>query len=131
MIHFFFPVPIPPLVVLWVFHYTCNIIRDVKLWFSKCGRKVNLFCDNQVILTYWLRNRIRKLAFLKYSFFLKCTGTVNLKKFSSNTIFTWYTFGKFYIVKFNCFSGRPNKVQEMFWNIFDWSLCWWYWKYHW
>ena len=131
MIHFFFPVPIPPLVVLWVFHYTCNIIRDVKLWFSKCGRKVNLFCDNQVILTYWLRNRIRKLAFLKYSFFLKCTGTVSLKKFSSNTIFTWYTFGKFYIVKFNCFSGRPNKVQEMFWNIFDWSLCWWYWKYHW
>ena len=131
MIHFFFPVPIPPLVVLWVFHYTCNIIRDVKLWFSKCGRKVNLFCDNQVLITYWLKNRIRKLTFLKYSFFWKCIGTVNLKKFSSNTIFTWYTFGKFYIVKFNYFSGRPNKVQEMFWNIFDWSLCWWYWKYRW
>ena len=36
--------------------------------------------------------------------------------------------GKFYIVKFNYFSGRPNKMEERFWNIFDWPLCWWYWK---
>ena len=27
--------------------------------------------------------------------------TVNLNKFSSNTIFRGYTFGKFYIVKYN------------------------------
>ena len=49
---------------------------------------------------------------------------------SSNTIFGCHTFGKvyFYNVKFNNFSGRPCKVKEMFWNIFDWSLCWWYWK---
>ena len=37
----------------------------------------------------------------------------------------WYTFGKFYIAKFNYFSGRPYKVKEMFWNIFYWPLCWW------
>ena len=32
----------------------------------------------------------------------------DLKKLSSNNIFRWYTFGKFWIVKFNYFSGRPS-----------------------
>ena len=32
----------------------------------------------------------------------------DLKKFSSNNIFRWYTFGKFYIVKFNYF-----KVEDL------------------
>ena len=27
-------------------------------------------------------------------------------------------------IKLNYFSGRPNKAKEMFWNIFDWPLCW-------
>ena len=130
-IPFFFPIPIPPLVVRRVFHYTCNIIRDAKLWFSKCGWKVNLFCDNQVKITYSLKNRIRKFTFLRYSFFWKRTDTLNLMKISSKTIFTWYTFGKFYIAKFSYFSGRPNKVKEILWNIFDWPLCLWYWKYRW
>ena len=34
-----------------------------------------------------------------------------LKKFSSNTIFRWYTFGKFYFAKSNYFSGRQKKVK--------------------
>ena len=29
-------------------------------------------------------------------------------------IFSWYTSGKFYIVKFNYLSGRPNKVKKSF-----------------
>ena len=48
--------------------------------------------------------------FLKYSFFGECTVTVNVKKFSSNTIFRWYAFGKFYIFKFNYFSGRCFEI---------------------
>ena len=27
-------------------------------------------------------------------------------------------------IKLNYFRGRPNKAKEMFWNIFDWPLCW-------
>ena len=71
----------------------------------------------------------KKITFLKYSFFFfKLASTVSLKKFSSNTILRSCTFGEFYIVKFNYFSGRPNEVKERFWYIFDWLLCWWYWK---
>ena len=33
--------------------------------------KVNLFCDKHVFITYWLKKRIRKFTFLKYSFFWK------------------------------------------------------------
>ena len=63
-------------------------------------------------------------------FFWKCRFffTATLKNFSSNTIFRWYTFGKFYIVKLNYFSGRPNKGRERFWNLSNWPLCWWYWQ---
>ena len=70
-----------------------------------------------------LKKRIRKFTFLKYSIFGKRTFTVNLKNFSSNINFRWYTFGKFYIVKFNYFSGEPNKGKERFWNIFDWHYA--------
>ena len=66
--------------------------------------------------------RIRKFTLLKYSLLKMYCWTFNLKKFSLNTIFRWYTFGTFCIVKFNYFSGRPNKVKEKFWNIFDWTL---------
>ena len=68
----------------------------------------------------------KKIHVFKYSFFFKLTGTVSLKKFSSNTILRSCTFGKFYIVKFNHFSRRPDEVKERFWNIFDGPLCWWY-----
>ena len=94
--------------------------------FKRWG-KLNLE-NNQVIVTYWLKKEIRKLTLLKYSFSWNRTVTVNLMKLSSNNNFRWYNFGKFYIVKFNYFSGKPNKVKEMFWNIFYWPLCWWYWK---
>ena len=53
----------------------------------------------------------RKFAFLNYSFFWKRTAIVNLKKFSSNTVFRLYTFRELYIVKFSYFSGKPNKVE--------------------
>ena len=115
-IPFSLPIPIPP---LWASYYTCNIIRDVNLWFSKCRWKVNLFCYNQVIIIYWLKKMIKNFMFLEYPLFWKRTATVNLKKFSSITIFRWYTFGKFHIIKFNYFSGRPDKVKEIFWNICD------------
>ena len=54
---------------------------------------------------------IRKFTFLHYSFFWKRTAIVNLKKFSSNTVFRLYTFRELYIVKFSYFSGKPNKVE--------------------
>ena len=94
-----------------------------KSAFLKTWGNINVFRDNQVIIIYWLIKSIRKFTFLRYSFVWKHTATISLKKFSSNTIFSWYNFGRFYIVKFNYFSGRPNKVKEMFWNIFDWPLC--------
>ena len=53
----------------------------------------------------------RKFTFLNYSFFWKRTAIVNLKKFSSNTVFRLYNFGEFYLVKFSYFSGKPNKVE--------------------
>ena len=124
---FSFHIPISTLVVLYASSYTCNIVRDVNLWFSKCARKESLFCDNRVIITYWLKKRIKNSRF-RSTLFWKLAVTVNLKKFSSNTIFRWYTFGKFYIFKFKYFSGRPNEVKEMFWTIFNSPLCWWYWK---
>ena len=96
-ISFFFPISLSLLVVLWAPYHTC--IRDVNLWFSKCLWKVVLFCDNQLKLL--TEKRIRKFMLLRYSFFFwKRTVTVNLKKFSSNTIFRLSIFGKFYIVKF-------------------------------
>ena len=109
------------LVVLWASYNICNIIRDVKLWFLRCGCKVNLFCDNQVLITHWWK-KDKKFTFSKNSFSWKCTVTVNLKKFSSNTTFRWYTFGKFFIVKFNYSSGRLIRWKRYFWSIFDWPL---------
>ena len=48
----------------------------------------------------------------KLLIFWKLAVTVNLKKLASNTIFWWYTFGKFYIVKFNYYSERLNKFWK-------------------
>ena len=73
--------------------------------------------------------RARKFTILKHLLFRKLTATANLKKFFSNTIFRWYTFSEFYIVKFNFFSWRTNKMKESFWNIFNWPLYGWYWWY--
>ena len=84
---------------------------------------VNVFCGDQVIIVCWLIKRIRTSTCLRYSFFWKHTITISLKMFPSNTIFSWYDFGKLYIVKFNYFSRKANKVKEMFWNVFDWPLC--------
>ena len=78
---FSFPVPILPLVVLWASYYTCSMIRDVNPWFQKCGCKENLFSDNDVIMTYWLKKRIRRFTVLEDSFLFKRTATVNLTKF--------------------------------------------------
>ena len=73
--------------------------------------------------------RMRKCTFFEVLiFFWKRTATVNRKKLSSNTIFRLKNFGKFYTVKVNYFSERPNKVKERCWHIFDWPPCCWYWK---
>ena len=61
---------------------------------------------------YDLLTEENTFTLLKYSFFFwKCT--VNLNKFSSNTIFRWCTFGKFYIIKFNYF-GEGARGFELF-----------------
>ena len=111
------------------FSSTVDLLLHLQ-YYQRCKSKifriwgnVNVFRDNQVIIIYWLIKRIGKLRFLRYSFFWKHTVTISLKKFSSNTIFSWFNFGKFYIAKLNYFSGRPNKVKETFRNIFDWPLC--------
>ena len=75
----------------------------------------------------WLKKMIRKFTFLKYSLF-KNVLLLSISRNSLQTSSLDDTFGKFYIVKFNYFSERPSKVKERFWNIFDWRLCWWYWK---
>ena len=77
-----------------------------KSAFLKIRGNINVFRDNQVIIIYWVIKSIRRFTLLRYSFFWKHTATISLKKFSSNTIFSWYNFGKFYIVKFNYFSGK-------------------------
>ena len=113
---------------------TVDLIQHLQLY-QRC---------ELMILTMWVKSisvlwqpryynllsekSIIKFTFLKCSFFRKRTVTANLKKFCSNTIFRWFAFRKFYIVKFNYFCGRHNKVKEKFWNIFNRPLCWWYWK---
>ena len=92
---FFFPKPIPPVGLLRLQYY-----QRCEPMILKFGWKVNLFCKKHVFITYWPEKRIRKFIFLRYSFFWKCTVTVNLKKFSLNIIFREYTFGKFYIANF-------------------------------
>ena len=71
--------------------------RYYNLLTDKKDKKIHVF----EILIYWKR-----------------TVAVNPKKLSSSTIFRWYTFAKFYIVKYNHFSGGPNKTKDIFWNIF-------------
>ena len=97
---------------MWASYHTCSIIIDVNPWFSEFGWKLYLFCDNHVIKTDWKNNK--KIHVFEVLIFWKCTVTVILKKFSSNTIFIWYTSEKFYIVQFTSFSERPNKVKERF-----------------
>ena len=68
--------------------------------------------------TFDWKKSLRKFTFLKHSFFWKRTVTVNLKKLSSNTIFRWYTFGKFYNIKFNYFSGGARGFEIFFIELF-------------
>ena len=117
-------------VVLWASCYTCNIIGDVNPWFSKCGWTVNLFCDNHVIITYWLKKRIRKFMFLKYSFFWKRTVILSfsrnyLQMPSSYDILmgNWI-----YIVKLNFLVEDLTRWKRGFEIFFDWPLHWWYWE---
>ena len=55
---------------------------------------------------YDLLTEEKTFTFLKYSFVLKMYCY-----FSSNTIFRWYTLGKFYIIKFNYFSGGARGFE--------------------
>ena len=69
-----------------------------------------------------LTEKKKKSRFWSTHFFWKRAVAVSLKKLSSNAIFRWYTFRKFYIVKLIYFSERPNTVKERFWNTFDWKM---------
>ena len=64
-------------------------------------------------MTYWLKKKDKNIHF-----FWKRTVIVNLKQFSSNTIFRWYTFGKFYIIKFNYFSEGARGFEIFFIDYF-------------
>ena len=110
---------------LWSISYICTSSS------SSMGLLLHLqyYQNEPMILKMWLKGKfvlwqsrycklltgktIRKFTFLNYSFFWKRTAIVNLKKFSSNTVFRLYTFREFYIVKFIYFSGKPNKVKQV------------------
>ena len=78
----------------------------LKIWVkSKFVLWEQRFCN-------WLKKNNTKIHAFEVISLWKRTVTVNPKKFSSNTIFRWYTFGKFYIAKFNYLSERPNKVKN-------------------
>ena len=72
-----------------------------------------MFSNNHVIKTCWLK-WVRNFTSLKHSVFWKDTVTFNLKKFCSNSTFRWYTFGRFYIKKFDYFSGKPKRWKRGF-----------------
>ena len=110
---------------MWVSYCTCNIIRDVNLWFSKCEWNVNLFCDNDVII----RKKWQKdLHFWSTHFF----KNIVLQSISRNILQTPPAddtlAGNF---------TRSNSiilVEDLIrWKggfelFFDWPLSGWYWK---
>ena len=115
---------------------SCSIVSHLlhMLYYQRCESMIlktgvkSKFVLWQLPYYNWLKKNDKKIHLFEVLVFWKRTVIVDLKKFSSNTIFRWYTFREFYIVKFSYFSERPNKVKERLWNIFDWPLCWWYWK---
>ena len=70
-----------------------------------------------------LTEKDKKSSFLKYSFLWERTVTVSVKKLSSNIVFRRNSFGKFYIVKLNCFSGRPKIRWKRCFEIFLIDHC--------
>ena len=104
-------------------HLQWETMRDENLWVK--GRFV-LWKTRYNLLT---RRKVKKFKLSRPSLFWRHTVTVNLKKFSSTNIFKLYTCGKFYMFKFNDFSGRPRKVKARFQKFFYWPLCEWFWKY--
>ena len=109
---------------LWSISYICISSS------STMGLLLHQYYQNKpMILKIWLKSKfvlwqsrycklltgkiIRKFTFLNYLFFWKRIAIVNLKKFSSNTVFRLYTFREFYLVKFSYFSGKPNKVKQV------------------
>ena len=89
-----------------------------KMWVKS---KFVLWQSRYNLLT---ENRVRKFTFLKHSLFWKRAVTFNFDKFFSDTIFWWYACGKFYMVRFNYFSGRTSKVEKSFWKIFWLTITW-------
>ena len=86
-------------------HYQRSELMILKMWvkskFVLCQpRYYNL-----------LTEKYKEIHVFEVLSFERRTLAVNLKKFSRNTIFRWNIFGKFYFVKFNYFSRRPNKVK--------------------
>ena len=92
---FLFPYTYTPLVVLWASYHTCDIIRDINLWFQNVAKIKFVLWQPGYYNLLTEKKDIRKFTLLKCSFSWKRTFTVNLKTFSSNTIFRWYTFSNF------------------------------------
>ena len=102
---------------------------------SPCLRHYDALCTkSDMWLTLNSENVNEKKIFLVTTTLLNFVDWKNDKKvpvfFFETTIFRWYTLGKFYIAKLNYFSGISNKGNKKFWKIFDWLLCWRYWKWN-
>ena len=65
----------------------------LKMWV-----KVNLFCDNHVVITDWKNDK--KIQVYEVLIFWKRTVTVNLKKFFSNIIFRYLDIFRYMILYF-------------------------------
>ena len=69
-------------------HFYSETITNFPTTLKKDSSANLWMYNNYVNITDWLKKRVRKFTFLKHSFFWKHTVFVNLKKFSSNDIFT-------------------------------------------
>ena len=65
----------------------------LKMWV-----KVNLFCDNHVVITDWKNDK--KIEVYEVLIFWKRTVTVNLKKFFSSIIFRYLDIFRYMILYF-------------------------------
>ena len=91
MIPFSFPILVPPLMVLWASYYThLQYYQRCEPMIFRMRVKSSFFSENYAIITYWLKEGW-KIQIFEALFFWKRTVTANLKKFSLNTIFRWYT----------------------------------------
>ena len=108
------------------FLYLYTLCSNVGLLLHLQYHHVNLWDEN--LLKMWVKSKFvlwqlgyynlltekkeKKIHVFEVLIFLKTSCYCQSQVFSLNTVFRWYTLEKFYVVIFNYFSGRPNKVKE-------------------